>query len=59
MVAAGGEGTCCVVTRVTRADHAFRLEVVAGRLSATAVIERGGQVGQQCDGKKPLDPRSP
>ena len=34
MVAAGGEGTCCVVTRVTRVDHAFRLEVAAGRLSA-------------------------
>ena len=32
MVAAGGEGTCCVVTRVTRVDHGFRLEVAAGRL---------------------------
>lgn len=47
MVIAGGEGTCCVVTRVTRVDHAFRLEVAAGRLSAIVAIGIASPVGLQ------------
>lgn len=47
MVAAGGEGTCCVVTRVTRVDHAFRLEVAAGRLSAEAAVGQMVKRGQE------------
>lgn len=59
MVAAGGEGTCCVVTRVTRVDHAFRLEVAAGRLSALAAVGSVLLIGRQSAAHQPLSGKWP